>query len=264
MFTIASAAIAVRAIATVRLSNGLCTDLTISTVVLSAARALEEWESPNGAPADGEIIQVTVYTIPHTAQVARGQVLVRVAIGATPGREVIAEGYCYSMGAVTLGQRCDPGPGGGSGWQRIRELVAESAPGGGASIPLATSHTFQIVRTIGVWYVASADVAARTVQLSIRNHGTIALPVGFANAIVQWFVSMALSASQYGSISADRNRAIVNTNATVVVSSQASDPSPMPLEVEQLDVALLVVVVGSAAAADRMNVMALVEEWITW
>lgn len=266
LLTLSTAAISIRAVATMRTLAGRYLDLVIATKVLIAGPSQEYFESSAAAPSDGWIEQLSVY-VPNpaatpSAAVQRGQLLVRVAIGNNTQGPVIAQGYVYDMGAVVLGQHEDPGPRGGSGYQRIRILQASGAPATTA-LPLAVHNTFLRYKSFGLWYICDANAASRSITFSIRNQGTSGLPTGFTASQVLWGAStLTLTATQDGAVFADAKRSVKDTNGTVAVDNAASAPTPLPLDVTPEDLVDLRWGVTNNQAGDLLNVMALTEEWL--
>lgn len=268
--TVSSIATKMRAIATVLYDNGTVGLLSVLDFTVASTRTAELWFSTNGADFDGDVTQLSVY-LPDdltAAIVSRGQLLVKARVGDSVQSPVIAQGYVYDFGALTLGQHDDAGPRGGSGWLRFRVLKSNTSPPASSAIALATTFTVQVYHAIGWWYHCSAAVANRLLDLDLRTYGIGVLPTGFAAGAVraQWRNSgtLTLSAGEDGMFYIDETRAMRSDNGTITVDNTSTAPSPLPITVVSDDLATLSTGVTLPDATDVETIVALVEEWITF
>ncbi len=243
--TCASATPLMRCVATILYEDGSYGTLTV----------------PDFAPVNTRTPNDTTASI-----VQRGQVLAKVIIGDTVTSPVIAQGYVYDFGALTLGQHDDAGPGGGSGWMRYRLLKASGAAAGATVLTLATTFTFQRYYSLGWWYHASAAVANRALNLSLRKVGLSTLPTGWTGNAAVWAgtSTLTLSASEDGFFLIDKDRSVINDAGVIAVDNTSTATSPLPLEVVQDSLAEVSFTATNVDAGDVDTVVALVEEWIVF
>ncbi len=266
--TCASATPLMRCVATILYEDGSYGTLTVPDFAPVNTRTPEIFPSQGGARLNGEITALSVYLPNDTTAsiVQRGQVLAKVIIGDTVTSPVIAQGYVYDFGALTLGQHDDAGPGGGSGWMRYRLLKASGAAAGATVLTLATTFTFQRYYSLGWWYHASAAVANRALNLSLRKVGLSTLPTGWTGNAAVWAgtSTLTLSASEDGFFLIDKDRSVINDAGVIAVDNTSTATSPLPLEVVQDSLAEVSFTATNVDAGDVDTVVALVEEWIVF
>jgi len=249
--------------ARVRYDNGMDTLLTIPEFTTSTDPIAVALASPSDvATMDGWVTDAVV-SLPLDSTVKRGQIYVKLFFD--PLGPVLCTGYVFAtIGALALGSYSDPGPGGGSGNLTVVTVKANGAP------VAATDHTLagvgQIRRVYGwIWYyVASADVATRTLQPIIRD-SLGALPTGMSSGgnSNQWVpASLVLTASQQGSIFANEHRTGSSDAGTLSIANTTTAPNPFSILVHADDPGLLRFSTTNGNANDFDAIYLLREEWV--
>jgi len=256
----------VRAWARLHYDSGIDSILYVPDQALVGTRVESVLTASEVAAEDGWVTDAVVEML--TGNVKRGQAWVRLEVAAESGifGTILCSDYCYSgFGQVALGTYGQMGPGGGQGHLYWEAIKAEGAPGG-FSYPLAVSNMIRLVREFIWYYVASADVATRTLRMHLRERGG-GLPTGYGTGVRRdlWVSGtgvLTLTASENGSIFGDEARSGVNDNGTITIADAAAAPTPFPLLVPEAGNVDFSGILTNEEALDVDIVWGLFEDWI--
>jgi len=212
------------------------------------------------ARMDGWVVDALV-ELPLDLDVKRGEIYVKLFMD--PFGPVLCSDYLFSsFGQVVLGTYIQAGPGGGAGFLEISTFKASSVPVASSTLTFADPNVIRKVYGFAWYYVASVDVASRTLALSlVQPLG--ALPTGWAYPTP--FVnqqSLSVTAGQDAIIFADHKRSGTFNDGTLLIDSTATDPSDFPILVEEDDPYYIDFLVGSLNANDRDAIYVQQESWV--
>ncbi len=223
----------------------------------------------HAARQDGYITGGGVSVVAISAvQPARGQVYVRAFISPGPttdlSLQLLLEGYLYEGFGVPAGMSVEPGPAGGAGFLTIEALANDIAPVDITNTP-AQTNAFRVLHGFVVYYNCAAEVANRTVNVSVRApFGSLPTGMPIGNTVDVWRAPTLgnLTTGQEGTLYARDKLVMDNLATTISVQNNAAAPSPFPLDVDEDDPLTLFFDVGAAHADDRWSIYLLYEEWL--
>ena len=234
----------------------------------TATRAIEAFPTAKVASENGYVLTGSVQFDGAGDQAKRGQCFVNANLFG-PGaaaRTSLCRGYLYELHAVLLGESTEPGPAGGRGFIG-RLALAEDQTGNVDTdfTTFSTANAFRILHGLILFYDSDANAATRTITISIRRPFG-GLPTGYtagANEIVYTSPTLTLTVSEQGAIYIGEDFVSVNDNGTLAVSSTATAPNPLPLEVNDAESGIdLFADITGGLVGDLYTFYAWMEEWI--
>jgi len=257
LHSLSNAAVNVRAWARVVYDDGEDALISVPERAISGNRVEEDLYSDDIAVKDGYVVAAIAEML--TSGIQRGQTYVRLSFD--PFGCVLFADYCFSFGHICLGVFKEPGPGGGSGFRHIITIKSESAPVASTSYGLVITEMIRKINGYIWFYVASADVATRTLKVQLR-YSLGAVPTGMSATRVMVLVTgdLVLTASESGLQFADEQR-FGNNDGGVTIESDRS-PFPIWITEDQDSNRDLRFVTTNPHANDLDTIYADVEEWI--
>jgi len=256
--TICQTAVTLRAWARVIYDDGTDELISVPEMVRSSGRTEETVFADSIAIQDGWVVAARVECL-DPAAVKRGEAYARLQFD--PFGCLLLQDYCYTTGDVSLGTFRESGPGGGSGFRHIITIKSESAPVASTSYGLVITEMIRKINGYIWFYVASADVATRTLKVQLR-YSLGAVPTGMSATRVMVLVTgdLVLTASESGLQFADEER-FGNNDGGVTIES---DPTPFPIWItEDQDSNRDVRFVTTNPHANDLDTIYLdVEEWL--